>query len=478
MTSRTSFPGQIKVPGASCKPKQLGMFWRFLFTLFLSSIVGMELNVLGVTLYEEHTLIQRLESQEFTADLQKEALAHRETFEAARLNPGLCPRVLNSMMANSRFLTFFSDKGPNSARKMLNEGRLSMELTSKGEPVCRYPAVSGTSAAAAQDTSAPHTFRFSASLASPGTIPSEVTLTVRPLRSPDLIWETNKGIPWNFFVFFMVVLNVCCAFTLAPILVRRIKKAEVVARGWTQGDMQARIDDTRNDEFGSLVRSFNTMADSFEGVIRTEQELAAAQERNRLARDLHDTAKQRAFALNLQLTALNALRGSNPAEAEKLIASALSLVHHLQSDLSNVIKRLSASTVVELGTREVLRQELQSLFQGSGIGWDVSIPDAIDALLKQAHAVAQQLLLIVIEAAANVLKHSEASMFSVALFQDREGYVLLLEDDGKGFDVNQAPATGMGLASMKLRAKGLPDGEFMVTQLEDGRVQIAVHFTI
>lgn len=472
MTSRTSFPGQATASGAPCKPKQLGMFWRFLFTLFLSSIVGMELNVLGVTLYEEHTLIQRLESQEFAADLQKEALAHRETFEAARRNPELCPRVLNSMMVNSRFLTFFSDKGPNSARKMLNEGRLSMELTSKGEPVCRYPAVRDAKA------SAPPAFRFSAGIASAGGTPAEVTLTVRPLRSPELLWETNKGIPWNFFVFFMVVLNVCCAFTLAPILVRRIKRAEVVARGWTQGDMQARIDDTRTDEFGSLVRSFNTMADSFEGVIRTEQELAAAQERNRLARDLHDTAKQRAFALNLQLTALNALRGSNPAEAEKLIASALSLVHHLQSDLSNVIKRLSASTVVELGTREVLRQELQSLFQGSGIGWDVHIPEAIDALLKQANAVAQQLLLIVIEAAANVLKHSEASTFSVALFQDKQGYVLLLEDDGKGFDVNQTPATGMGLASMKLRARGLPDGDFVVTKLEDGRVQIAVHFTI
>nr|WP_245200237.1 histidine kinase [Herbaspirillum sp. LeCh32-8] len=455
--------------------KQLGMFWRFLVAMFLASFIGLEIFVILGSAYDEHKLIRKLDAPEFEAALNAElakgaAIAH----QTAGRDPS-CALVLQTLVFNSNALKVLDNLGANSRERMAPAGRISLAYLQDGQTLCRY-APNAARRDAALDGASVSTYRYQ--VANPAQPGEQLQLHVDVLRTPTLQWVATKDMPWNALVLFVAVLNLCCAITLAPILVRRIKRAEKVARGWTEGDMHARIDDSRNDEFGSLVRSFNTLADSFVDVIKVKQELAAVEERNRLARDLHDTAKQRAFALNLQLTALRTLADSDPAEASRLTRSASSLVHHLQNDLSNVIRRLSASTVAELGMREVLRQEVASLFEGSAIDWQIHISDDIDDLLREAPHLAQQILLIAIEASANVLRHAQASRIVIAFQESEDRYTLCIEDDGRGFDDQNSDAMGMGLSNMRLRARSLPHGELSVTGGSAGGAAVWVRFRL
>lgn len=459
--------------------RQLGMFWRFLFAMFISSLIGIEMFVVVTSVYGQWQLRQKLTPGVVVELLKNDFAAVAPNLELAHDHPALCNAVLRSLSHTSTALTLLPDGGPNSLASMVKSGRLRLHYFWNGNEVCSYPANRRFEASVEPGASGnPDRQYYSVTRVAAEAMPTQLTLELTPRSVFAQILQATEEMPWNVLLLFTAFQNFCCALTLAPILVRRIKRAEVVARGWTEGNMLSRINDSRRDEFGNLVRSFNQLADSFVDVIKVKQELAAVEERNRLARDLHDTAKQRAFALNLQLTALESLGASNQAESTRLATSALSLVHHLQNDLSNVIKRLSASTIAEVGMREVLRQEIASLFDGSGIHWNVLISDEVDGILRETPQLAQQILLIAIEAAANVLRHSSATTMRVRLSEADDEYTLSIEDDGKGLDVVESHSLGMGLTNMRLRTRSLPKGVFSMVNKDNGGIVVTVRFQL
>jgi two-component system NarL family sensor kinase len=279
----------------------------------------------------------------------------------------------------------------------------------------------------------------------------------------------------------MAVFAVAMHFLGLPfelLLLRRIRRARRAARAWTLGDTRTRILDPSQDEFGELTRSFDRLADSFAEVIRVKQHLAAADERKRLARELHDTAKQRAFALSLQLTALKSSAARDPDRQARIVATSLALVGQLQSDLAGVIQRLSGSTVAELGMRAVLAEEVPALLEGSGVGWTLDIPDGADAALREAPAAAQQILLIAIEAVANAREHAQARRIVIAIREEGAGFLLGIDDDGQGFDAGDPGRPGMGLVNMRARARSLPHGEFAIASRPGAGTRIAVAFAL
>ena len=74
------------------------------------------------------------------------------------------------------------------------------------------------------------------------------------------------------------------------------------------------------DELGQLAQRLNQMARQLEHLLDTRRELAVVEERNRLARDLHDSVKQQAFAAAAQLSAAKALLKRDPEAAEPHVA--------------------------------------------------------------------------------------------------------------------------------------------------------------
>ena len=112
-------------------------------------------------------------------------------------------------------------------------------------------------------------------------------------------------------------------------LTRRLKGLAVAADRWSRGDFSAITHDTSEDELGETTRQLNTMAEQLQNLLQARQKIATLEERNRLARDLHDSVKQQVFAVSMQIGAIKVLlrRDVNAAEvrlneADKLVRQA------------------------------------------------------------------------------------------------------------------------------------------------------------
>lgn len=271
---------------------------------------------------------------------------------------------------------------------------------------------------------------------------------------------------WSDLSLYLLVISAIPAFAVAWFLLRRIRRAERVAEAWAGGDLRQRIGDRGQDEFGRLGQRFDLMADALARQLAVSQALAAAEERNRLARDLHDTAKQRSFALGLQLSVLRQMPADDPARTQRL-DSALALTAQLQHDLAEVIQRFSAPTIAELGLRRALGDGLALLLQGSGIELALQFDAAAERRLGAHPALARELLMIATEAAANALRHSGATRLAVELCDQGERLLWRIADNGRGFAM-QAAAAGMGLTNMRQRAHALPAGHFELASTAAG----------
>lgn len=471
------------VPDRLRPPYKIGMFWRFFLLMFLSSCIVTGLFMVVANYIEVNRLEARIGAPSLEARIREKFTVMLPVLEQADGYPTLCEHVLRSLAFDVFAGPVLAKDGPNTLPKMVAATRFSMVYRRRQQVVCSYPA--RLQAPADKSGASRFTVReedgglhLDALIRSAAT-PDAALQTTLHIVGPRAALKKGDEFSWNLMFLFIGVLNLACAFSLVPLLVKRIRRAQAAARLWADGDINARIIDFQRDEFGALTRSFNHLANSFSEVIKIKQDLAASNERNKLARDLHDTAKQRAFALNLHLTALKSIGSSNPQESLKIATTALVLVQNLQSDLSSVIKRLSASTIAEIGIRRVLAGEFATLLDRSTLRWRLDVPDNIDSDLQGFPQFTQQVFLIAIEAATNALKHAGAHTVAIALAREGRVYRLAIEDDGIGIDAGALDRTGMGLANMRLRANSLPDGTFDLAPGTAGAgTRVLVTFTL
>lgn len=278
---------------------------------------------------------------------------------------------------------------------------------------------------------------------------------------------------------YLAVISAMSAVAVATLLTRRFRHAERAADAWAAGQLDARIHDPGRDEFGRLSQRFDRMADGLGELIQVRQALAVSEERNRLARDLHDTAKQRSFALGLQLSVLDHLAGRDgrrDPRQDTLIKAALGLTGQLQRDLADVIQRFSAPTVAEQGLRKALEDTCEHLLAGSEIEWRLLLDEQAERGLAGWPQHAGQLLLIATEAVSNSLRHSGARRIEIVLNRAGSRYGWTVQDDGCGFVADER-GRGMGLANMRLRARGLPGGRFRLASSSSGTV-VTVSFNL
>ena len=90
-------------------------------------------------------------------------------------------------------------------------------------------------------------------------------------------------------------------------LVNRLERLSNATLAWRGGELDVRVSDPSGDELGQLTGRLNHMAEELRALFEMRRDLAIVNERNRLARDLHDSVKQQAFAANAQLGAARAV---------------------------------------------------------------------------------------------------------------------------------------------------------------------------
>lgn len=245
-------------------------------------------------------------------------------------------------------------------------------------------------------------------------------------------------------------------------LTKRLKKATWATEAWGQGDFESRITDKSADEIGQLARSLNMMADDLENLVQTRQELAALEERNRLARDLHDSVKQQVFATSMNLAAAQTLWERSPQEARERLDAALALSRQSQLELTTLIQTLRPLALQDKGLVQALREYLPTwekqnhITSSLQVQGDAKIPPQIEQALFR---VAQ-------EALSNISRHSGAREVKMSLILQPDKVLLLVCDNGHGFDIH-TPRKGLGLRSMLERVQ-LLGGEFTMESQKNG----------
>ncbi|MEC0253847.1 sensor histidine kinase [Paenibacillus lautus] len=233
-------------------------------------------------------------------------------------------------------------------------------------------------------------------------------------------------------------------------LVRRIRKILKSSDRWRHGDFTTSVTDSSRDELGQLSHRLNQMAKELQLLVRTRQELATWEERNRMARDLHDSVKQQLFAVSIWVNTSKSLIGRDDDTARSHLSEAETLISLTQRELNALIHELRPAALEGIDLAHALEDYAHTWQQQTGIvvNYDVHNSRPVSPMIEEAfYRIAQ-------EALSNIARHGEAT--AVKLVLDCGEFVsLTICDNGKGFDVKQADGQGVGLSSIRERARNI-----------------------
>jgi signal transduction histidine kinase len=251
----------------------------------------------------------------------------------------------------------------------------------------------------------------------------------------------------QFALIFAVIVGALFGFLAARALTRRLGRLVGVVDAWSKGNLSIAARDSSADELGQLAQRLNHMAEELKTLLQVRQELATVDERNRLARDLHDSVKQQLFATGMQVGAARALLALDTARADERLADAERLAHAAQQELTMIIHELRPAALESKGLAAALRDYVDDWARHSGIGADISYQGERELPL----VLEQALFRVAQEALANVARHSGASHADVRVIWSPEGVLLRVSDNGHGFNPESQARRGVGLKSMHER---------------------------
>jgi len=208
--------------------------------------------------------------------------------------------------------------------------------------------------------------------------------------------------------------------------------------------------------FGSTIQEVERERDHNQRLVEELQsaqqklrDLAVIEERNRLARDLHDSVKQQVFAVSMQLGAARALLNEEN-QAYAPVAEAERLARQVGAELTTLIRELRPAGLESKTLVEALQEYVMAWSRQNGIAADLSAEGVASIPL----AGDETLFRVTQEALANVARHSQAHRVFVELASQDDEIVLRVEDDGVGFDLSQVKK-GVGLDSMHERLEAI-----------------------
>jgi signal transduction histidine kinase len=203
--------------------------------------------------------------------------------------------------------------------------------------------------------------------------------------------------------------------------------------------------------------------------------LAVAEERNRLARELHDSVTQYLFSLVLNANAAGTLLEKDQQQAREQIQVVQEIAQNALGEMRSLIFELRPAMLEERGLPYVLALYVDSIRRKEGL--DVIL--RVDGERRLLGELEQGLYRIAQEALFNVVKHAMAKTVTVELEIRPDRVSLSVEDNGVGFDPSSPPGKGitLGLTSMRERAK-LLGGEFEIQSQPGQGTRVSVRIPL
>ena len=201
------------------------------------------------------------------------------------------------------------------------------------------------------------------------------------------------------------------------------------------------------------------------------QRVASLEERQRLARELHDSVSQALYGIALGARTARTQLDRNPAAAVEPVDYVLSLAEMGMAEMRALIFELRPESLESEGLVAAIRKQSEAVQARHGVQIETALceePDVPLPVKEAAYRIAQ-------EALHNVIKHSGASQVRVALTPIDGGVQLDVSDNGKGFDTGGEFPGHLGLASMRERA-AKSGGQLEIRSREGTGTQVTATF--
>ena len=209
----------------------------------------------------------------------------------------------------------------------------------------------------------------------------------------------------------------------------------------------------RDEELLTLFAAHAAIALANARLYERHRELTVVEERNRLARELHDAVAQKLFSLRLTAQAAAALAATDPERTRAELSQVERLAAEALAELRAVIFELRPADLTGDGLVSSLAKHIEVLDRISDVRLTfegADIPDLTPGCETTLFRIAQ-------EGLYNALRHAEATTIAVRLSAEPLRIILEIRDDGDGFTVSESPGggrhgDGLGLSSMRERA--------------------------
>ena len=203
------------------------------------------------------------------------------------------------------------------------------------------------------------------------------------------------------------------------------------------------------------------------------QQLAVLEERNRMARELHDSLGHRLTVAVVQLEGAQRLVPSDPERAGRIIGQMREQMKEALADLRRAVATLRTPLEDDLPLARAITLLAQSFEEGTGVKVTLNLPEALPEL-PPAHRLA--LFRTAQESLTNAQRHGAATHVWLDLLVEARSITLTARDDGKGLAAT-SPDNGFGLVGMRERAAHL-GGTIELDDNPDGGARVVLHLPL
>lgn len=206
------------------------------------------------------------------------------------------------------------------------------------------------------------------------------------------------------------------------------------------------------------------------------QAAAALEERNRLARDLHDSVTQSLFSMSLLAQVLPALWETRPEEAKQSLEELRRLTRESLAEMRALLFQLRPVALEEDGLVGALTKHVESLQRRDGPRLTLAAALGDERLSLTTE---ETLFRVAIEAIGNALKHARAARIDISLTVVDRHVILRVRDDGRGFDPAQRRAEPGHLGLPGMRERVAREGGIVTIESAPGAgTSVTVQLTI
>ncbi|SDQ86598.1 sensor histidine kinase [Virgibacillus salinus] len=304
-----------------------------------------------------------------------------------------------------------------------------------------------------------------------------VLLSIHVLVSPDWLSAMSIFVFILLYVLLGLVISVYAGFKSSGEIKERLDYLSVLITQFANGNYQSRVYFNESDEVTRIsnemnelgeklqnqVKSLQRMADEKADFAKSSHKAAVIEERQRLARDLHDAVSQQLFAITMMSEAALKQLDIDSEVAKTQLRDVADSALKAQTEMRALLLHLRpvhlSGEPLPIGVKKLIDE----LKQKTNMNFTVSIDEDIEL----SETTEEHVFRIIQESLSNTLRHAAASEAKIKIFIRANELFLHISDNGEGFNVDEDTnrKTSYGLKTMRERSEEL-GGTFTIRSIQ------------